>query len=190
MKKILLVLLISIATTLAVAQNERTIEIPGRQCQSCAVRYDYDRFKDLTTLTLKPLNVYKGPNAQLYLFFQGEHQGKTPQSPMRQCIMALNVVVTDKDFEATNSELLGIVDAKRTSFGKLIMTDRIAHGVFYRFEYGVKVSRTMVAQLATANKVEMRFSGMEFELTNQQRLAILDFLSAADGELTRPSAAK
>lgn len=158
--------------------------MPRRNCRDCKVTSTHDRFRNKTELTLFPMTVFDGPGGVLSLSLQAEYEGAIQKGYRREFVIAL-ISLTKTFARAGDTELYALVNGEPVSFGKLLPVKQFTDGPFFVVSYANLIDRNTLAKLALAKKVEMRFDTLEFKLSPDQQVAMLDFLAYADGDHLR-----
>lgn len=168
-------------STAAAAQE---VVLPRRSCKECKITSTYDRFKNKTELTLFPMTVFEGAGGILSLGVQAEYDGHI-QKGYRQAFVIVLVSVTKSYAPAGDTELYALLDGQPSSLGKLLPVKRFTEGPLFVASYAHLIDRPTLYKLAMARDPELRFDKVEFKLSSEQRIAIFDFLAAADGDPIR-----
>lgn len=166
-------------TLVVTAVSGQTQEMPQRTCRECKITKEYDRFKDHTSFNLTPMAVAEVSDGTMFIWAAGGYKGQTP-AKNKVCVIAITFV-TRRAFSASNTELAALVDGKPETFGALTLSSRSALSYAQTVTYSRVAKVSHVRKIASAGKVEMRFGGIEFQLSRDQRYAILDLLSDLEG---------
>lgn len=139
---------------------------------------EYDRFKDVTKVTLKPYPLNKDKKLTVSIFAGGMYAGETPSTPPEAVGFGIHIATKGGSIvNPKSTELQAIVDGERVDFGELevVTLDGVPsndHSVAFM---AVIPFRTL-QKIAAAQKVEMRFSGVEFYVTEDARSALGRFI--------------
>ncbi len=169
---LLSLLLISVAT----AQTELS---PRRSCRDCIIKREYDRLKNQTHITLKPLPVATVNDAEMSLSVVAGFKGQRSQGA--DCVYLIAIIFNGKTtHRASDTKLTALVNGKRESFGSLMRTGDEAGNGRQTVTYSKLTDREIISKIGRAEKVEMRFGETVFQLTPDQQAALRDFLDELD----------
>ncbi|HLL13531.1 MAG TPA: hypothetical protein VK388_00500 [Pyrinomonadaceae bacterium] len=167
-------------TLVVTAVSGQTQEMPRRTCRECKITKEYDRFKDHTSFNLTPMAVAEVSDGTMFIWVAGGYKGQTASAKNKVCVIAITFV-TRRVFSASNTELAALVDGKPETFGALTLSSRSALSYAQTVTYSRLAKVSLVRKIGSAAKVEMRFGGIEFQLSKDQRYAMLDLLSDLEG---------
>lgn len=179
MKRVMRAAVFSIVLVSAV--SAQTQEMPRRTCQECKITKEYDRFKDRTHFNLTPMAVAEVADGTMFIWAAGGYKGQKSSVKDKACFIAVTFV-TRRAYSASNTELAALIDGKPETFGALTLASRSALTYAQTVTYSRLAKLALVRKIGSAGKVEMRFGGIEFELSRDHRRAILDLLSDLEGE--------
>jgi hypothetical protein len=160
------------------------VQMPRRSCRDCKILKQYDRFKDQTLFTLNAMKVADVVDGTLNLGLAAGYKGQTPAGAQKIYMIAL-IFIAKTPLGASDPELVALVNGKPENFGRLSLSARDQVGYLHTVNYHGYTDRAALSKLGLADKVEMRFGGIEFQLTLDHRIAILDFLADLDGDPVR-----
>ena len=167
----------ALPVSIAAAQQQ---ELPRRSCRECTITKEYDRRTNQTQITLQPLPVADVPEGKMYLSVVAGFKGQVAQGTDHVYVIALSFIAKSAP-NVSDTKLMALVDGKREAFGNLALTGRATGGERQTFTYSKLTDRSLISKLGRAHSVEMRFGGAKFQLTAEQRIALLDFLDDLDG---------
>ncbi|MDQ1610306.1 MAG: hypothetical protein QOG00_237 [Pyrinomonadaceae bacterium] len=168
---------IMLLVTVAASQKQ---EMPRRSCHECKVTKNYDRFKDRTQFTLAPMPVADVVEGKMYLSLAAGYKGQTPAGADKAYVIGITFMAKTA-MGANDAELIALIDGKPATFGELALADQNSLGYLHVVSYMKLTEIDLIRKIGLADKVEMRFGGIEFQLTRDQRLAILDLLNDLEG---------
>lgn len=163
----------------AQAQSDVTT-LPNRLNHKAKIIKSYDKFEDMTMLAVEWMKVAGTETNGLSIQFIAGTKGKIfKEAPP---IIGIGIMaLTRAPVEAKDAHLFAIVDGTPGTLGEMKFSSRSYEAPLYMVSYSLLLPFGKVAKLATADKVEMRFDGIEFELTDEHRRALLEFLTYARG---------
>ncbi|MGB9178244.1 MAG: hypothetical protein WCB68_03275 [Pyrinomonadaceae bacterium] len=181
MRTVFIVILLAICPFTVEGQNNNSANLPKHFKYSATIQRSYDRFKDVTALQLSPMLVAGDKNTGLYLSLTSAYDGTNPSSAKRQNYVIGLIAMSDTPLRAKDTMLLSIIDGERLEIGTFEFLGIVRDGVSYISTYSLYGDQKIIAKIAHAKKVEMQFDGIEFEVTDEQRNAIIDFIQYAIG---------
>jgi hypothetical protein len=167
MKK-LAALLLALLFALSVVAQESAPPKTGKVTQ------DYDRFKDLTTVSLEMQLTGEAPRGLAVKAVQS-FGGKAPAKAPDKILLAF-VSAGDKQEYAIEHGLIFLADGERLKVdNSAYMKDRAGSGYIEMMVIAVPLET--LKKVANAHKVEAQLGETEFELDDKQRASLKQFLS-------------
>lgn len=161
-----------LAGALAGLVHSQTTEDPKPSVAGTVVS-EYDRFENKSTIDLRSMIVSEGDGLQLLLNVHGEYVG-TPSPPPQVNLIFLAVSVFE--YKYTGACVLNVIaDEEHFKFQLPVIQSGLVAGLKVQ-SIGVRVDYRDLRKIARAKKVEMRFQGIEFPLSDAQFATFLDFL--------------
>ncbi|HEY8226381.1 MAG TPA: hypothetical protein VIG25_13965 [Pyrinomonadaceae bacterium] len=158
------------------------VEMPQRSCRECVITKEYDAPKDRTKVLLKQMPVAEVPGGTMYIALGTHYYGGHYKSVYNKVVYVTVTFIAKPLFEAKDTELKALADEKPITFGKLTLSVTDSKRDRKISIYMGMSGREDVLKLGQAKKVRMSLDGIEFQLTDEHRAAILDFLAYGDGD--------
>jgi hypothetical protein len=170
------------AADFARAQGEESRELPRRLQYTSRVVSVYDPLEGRTRLELRPLmGVYQSDGVAIQIYPVATFQGHTPlRQPAR---IALCLIFSSRTrVRVSDSNLYITTNGAPVEAGEMeLSTETALAGNGQMLGYVLLISFDTGRRMASANSIEMRFNGIAFNLTQDHRSAITDFLNYAEG---------
>ena len=155
--------------------------IPQSPPAAVVIEREYDRFRDRTDVTMKPVYITGGAGGGLYLLLNTWYTGTRPPARPAKFLFVLMAASTTR-VEPLDTTLLALVDGARLSLGQLQLVAETHAAPIWTLSYGVEMNHRMLMKIAGAQRVEMRLDNLEFALEAQHRRAMREFADAAQGK--------
>lgn len=156
-------------------------DLPSRLRHPGKIFSSYDRFEDITMLAVDWMLVAGTKYNGLSIQFIAGTKGKTFTAPPP--IVGVGILaLTSNPAEAKDSRLYALVNGEPVVLGEMKLSSRTNEHPLYSVSYSLLLPYDKVSRIAAAEKVEVRFDGIEFELTDDHRNALLDLLAYARGQ--------
>lgn len=156
-------------------------ELPRRTCSECVIVRGYDPAKNRTRLSLKMLPVADVPDGKMYLTLSRNIVEDTAGGPDKIAYAGITFIAKTT-VEVKDTEVLMIADGKPISLGRAPLGGTLTTSSNKKVSNYLSVANwESVSKLGLADKLELRFGGMEIKLSDEHRAAIRDFLFYAAG---------
>ncbi len=164
------------------AAKQSTSATRGAQSPPSAViiEREYDRFRDRTDLTMKPVYITGGAGGELYLLLNTWYTGTRPPVRPARFLFVLMAASTTR-VEPLDTTLLALVDGARLDLGRMRLVAETHAAPLWTLSYGVEMNYRMLMRIAGARRVELRLDNLEFALEARHRRAMREFTDAARG---------
>lgn len=153
--------------------------LPHRLAYEGKLEKKVDRFTGETSYMLKGGKVYGGDGLSGIFFLAYTKAGeKEKETSLYMFTLGISSKV---DVRANDPTLYAIVDSDKKNYGRMILAAADELQGYHVITYTVPISYVELSKLSTAKKVEMRFDGVEFELSEGNRNALMDFIAYSQG---------
>lgn len=172
--------------TASVHQNKETA--PLVTVNTNGTNVEYDRFKDITTVSTIPVNVFDDKKISnwglIYFRIFGQYQVNGSVGQLPKTVKLAFSWSGIRPFFANESEktLNLIIDGKRTNYGELQYGGLIRVGVGYKEQVWVEMSIADFESFINAKSIEMQLANLEFALQPAQIESLRRLLSDVKGQ--------
>lgn len=170
---ILTCLIYGLAATVGIAQDKNV-------CWQ--VDKKYDRFKDETTLKLRPQRVLEtaAPQEELDLSVEASHVGEQPARPAEIAFLFISTSEKWRYFE--EAEILFVIDGKHLEAGKAYATDTSSDGRSIKEKLKLTLPVEKFEEIISSKKVEMKIGPTYLQLEEKHLLALREFMACVTGQ--------
>lgn len=152
------------------AQAQRNDAPAGGQVESKT-----DRFSNVTTVKLKPTDLFRKQNQRLAISLETKLD---PKKPNEDTVMVHFISYTQYPMNFGDRELHALIDGKPLRLGQAFRGDLALFPGSAETLY-VGVSLEKLNQIVSGKNVEMRLGSVEWTLSNPALSAIRDFVNTA-----------
>lgn len=156
-------------TFLLVAMSAHGQEKPGD-----SYTVSYDRFKDVTIVTLKSVQLSGTLTRGLSMRVGCTHEGKAP-APATDCSIAVFSAASELQYR-NEPEMIFLVNDERVRVGKMISARREYESGMFLETLFVPASLSLIKKISTAMSVEGQVGSVEFKLTLAQQSTLKEFV--------------
>lgn len=170
MKRLLLPLLLILTLTASTAQG-------GKTHGQAQVEKSYDRFKDTTTITLKPQRVLQiaSPREELDISAEAIRKGQTSEAP-EEVHLIFNSV-GEKWHYYDKADVIFIVDGKRMEAGTAYVLEGIPGPPLVKETLKLALPLKTFLQIANGKDVALNLGPTQLRLAEKDLLALRAFAS-------------
>jgi hypothetical protein len=133
----------------------------------------HDRFEEKSLIDLRSMIVAHPPGLQLLLNVHGEYSG-SPKPPAQVNLVFFAITLFDYKYSG-QCKLNVIADGEHLNFELPVIQNGEIAGLKVQ-SIGRRIDYSDLRKIARASKVDMRFQGTEFSLSDAQRTTFHDFL--------------
>jgi hypothetical protein len=146
------------------------------------VEKTYDRFKDQTTLKLKPQRILQvsAPRQSLDLGAEAIVKGNGPAQPKEVSLLFTSEAERWRYFE--EAEAVFIVDGKRLDAGKAFATDTMPGRSTIQEKLKLTLPFDTFLEIAGGKQVEMKLGGAELHLAGKDLASLRAFSNCVTGQ--------
>lgn len=171
-----------IGSTHFVAGQDRKREEKGAASVEQTIEQKYDKFKDETTVKLKPQKIREiaKPREELSLSVEATYKGERPLRPKE--VFLIFDSISEKYIYRDEAEVLFVVDGKRIEAGEAYAVTSFPGVTFEKVALKLTVPFDRFAEIANGKMIEMRLGKTEVTLTPSTIAAMRAFAKAINGE--------
>jgi hypothetical protein len=171
------VLLLAVTLALAAAPQQATKKEPT--ASPVTVEAKYDRFKDVTVITIEPQIVFEQPAVSRLVFAaHAAYPGKVKAADYNVSLYLIFAAAsTDAEFVGRNPALYVLADEERVNLGTASLTDSKTTETYAANSYLLTLTPTAARKIFKADRVEMQFGGVEFTIKDNLRDAMRNLLA-------------
>jgi hypothetical protein len=176
--KMVLPTLFSIGAVLAVAGGQTMpTDSTGGQ-----IERKYDRFKDQTTLRLKPLLIRQiaRPREELSLSVEATYKGEQPERP--KDVRLIFDSVAERYLYYDKADVFFIVDGKRIDAGTADMMNAFPSPNLVKVTLALPVPLDTFTEIANGKEVELKLGPTELRLLEKDIAALRVFVNSVGNE--------
>ena len=159
---------------------------PQESSSACAglvkqVERKYDRFKDQTTTTLKPIRLLQkeSPREELSLSVESTTKGEGQGRPKEVVLLFTSEATRWRYYEEADAAF--VVDGKRIEAGKAYATDTLPGSRLIREKLKLTLPFEKFREIVGGKRVEMKLGPTELQLSAESLSSIRAFASCVTG---------
>jgi hypothetical protein len=178
MKRMLIVVCVCV---LGVGLTRGMAQEKGKGTNESLIEKKYDRFKDETTVKLKPQKIREiaKPREELSLSVEATHKGERAAQP-KEVVLVFDSVSENYIYHR-ESEVAFIIDGKRMNAGTALQMGGFPTPNLERATLKLTLPFDKFSEIAKSKSVELRLGKTEMTLTESALAAMRAFASAITG---------
>jgi hypothetical protein len=141
----------------------------------------YDRFKNQTTVKLKPqvIRQVAQPREELSLAFEATYKGESPARPKE--VVWIFDSVSERYLYHNEAEVIFIVNGKRIEAGTAYMATTLPSPNLVKVTLKLTTSFDRLAEVAAGKNVELKFGKTEISLAGKSMTALRSYAGSLAG---------